>query len=227
MTHNDGETVIQAVTKVTSESDTDDTKRVTNPVAQAVTPASPKTHELESYESNHTTLTTNSNQSKVALRVCANDSERELKPPVKQPDEGLAKVLVDTGISKHVLPRAAALVSRSGRTLADVESLIKSVRENSRIVNSAAYVLKMIELDLYPEVSNDHATSTTTASPAYPFGNFTEGFDDNPRAIETRMKNLRDRKALPPEREQELMAKLAWARQYQATKQAQGGTMAC
>lgn len=192
-----------------------------------MTLATPKTHELESDESNHTTLTTTVNQTNIVSGVCSNGSERKLKSPVKQTDEGLAKVLVDTGISKHVLPRATELVSRSGRTLADVEKLIKVVKANNRIYNPAAYVLKMIELDLYPEASNDCPSNTTTASPAYPFGKFSESFDDNPCAIETRIKNLRDRKALPPEREQELTAKLAWARQYQATKQWQGGTSSC
>jgi Helix-turn-helix domain len=204
----------KAVPNLTLPGDNFGRVKETDLATPPVTTLSPETDYPELEESKHTTQEAKADTAEGVSSVCAGVTENPLKPPI---NEKLNQVLLATGISNQVLPRATKIISRSGRTLAEVESLIKAVKENSRIQNPAAYILKMIELDLYPETVVS-PTSQNNVSLAYPFGNFAEGFDDNPRAIETRIKNLRDRNALKPEREQELMAKLEWARQYQATK---------
>jgi Helix-turn-helix domain len=203
---------------VSPELDKSDTPEVTKPAAKAVTALSPKTHDHESNKPKHTNI--------LADGVCVKELEPELKTTTTKGDEQITKVLIDTGISNQVIPRATGLLTDHQRTLADVERLIQSVKENSRIQNPAAYILKMIELDIYPAKGNNLA-NCADAPPTYPFSSFKVGFDDNPTAIETRIKNLRERNALTPEREQELTAKLVWAREYGQIGGQKGGYASC
>jgi hypothetical protein len=195
-----------------------DTQEVTKPPTKAVTTLSPKTHEHESNKPKHTNL--------IAAGVCVRELEPQLKTPTSKEDEQITKVLIDSGISNQVIPRATQLLTDQQRTLADVERLIQAVKENSRIQNPAAYILKMIELDIYPAKANQPA-NCADAPPAYPFSSFKAGFDDNPTAIERRIKNLRERNTLTPEREQELTAKLVWAREHHQSHITKGGYASC
>jgi hypothetical protein len=114
----------------------------TNPAKISETNLSHELKDSELHENNYT-----------KNRVCDAITENTGKAG-EIPLDTIAQILIEAGVSRLKAAEVAELAQKNGRSVADVTALIRSVRKNSRIANTPAYILRMIELDLFPSSTN-------------------------------------------------------------------------